>query len=135
MDKFNRINRIIDRNPAKFSGRAKITSQWLQHTFDWLVPGIAEADPSQTRDAHKFVSAYTTVNKALALRGQYLKARNYYTSYQLCNTKPTVAIVESCYRTTSIAKNQKASILRQGYNKHAGLWQSLTPNELASLRR
>lgn len=135
MEKFDRINRIINRNPAKFSGRSKITAQWLQHTFDWLTPGLAQADRTSVRDVPLFVSTYTTINRVLALRGQYLKARGYYSEFQLQNTKSTVQKTASSYSDSSKAKRQRAAALRQGYNKHAGLWTPLTPDELASFRR
>lgn len=135
MTDFERINRIIKRNPAKFSGRAKIDYKWLQKTFDWLVPGLDTADPAVTSDAVKFVRAYTTINKVIAERGIYMKACNYYTHYQICNTRPTVDRVVAQYFDDSIAKKDKGLTLRQGYNKHAGVWSPLTSHELSSLRR
>ena len=135
MDKFSRIDRIITRNPAKFSGRSKITHAWLQKTFDWMTPGLATANRLDIRDAHKFVSTYTTINSVLAKRGLYLKARHYYRDFQLCNTKPTVDAVVSTYKTASTAKKERATALRQGYYKHAGTWDKLTPDELTSFKR
>lgn len=135
MDKYHRINQIINRNPAKFLGDVKITDAWLKRSFDWLVPGLATADRNSSRDVLKFVAAYTTINKVLAKRGQYLKARNYYKEFKLCNTKSTVTTVANTYRQASLAKQQRGSQLTMGFNRHAGLWTPLTTEELNSFRQ
>jgi len=135
MTDFDRINRIITRNPAKFSGRSKINHVWLQKTFDWLVPGLATADRYNTRDVLKFVTAYTTINRVLEQRGIHLKARNYYSHYQVVNTKPSVYKRANEYTAVGTAKRTKATTLRQSYNKHQGAWTPLTQNELNDLRR
>ena len=135
MDKYAQINHIINRNPAKFSGRAKITSKWLQHTFSWLVPGLSTADRTRTNDVPKFVAAYVTINKVLAKRGLHLKARNYYTYFQLQNTKPTIISTIDTYARSTTSKRQIASELYRGFNKHRGIWSPLSNDELSSFRQ
>ena len=88
--KANAINAFITSNKKFLKQGCTFDAAWLDANLAWLVPNLSKNNPPM-KQAITRVAAYTTLNKAMAQRGLYIKSSNYYETFTVLDLAATTA--------------------------------------------
>lgn len=129
--KADAINTYISANKKQFAQNSTFTAAWLDVNLAWLVPELAAGLHIQ---AHclKRVAAYTTLNKALAERGLYIKASNYYSIFTVLPMADTLTRV-TAYAKTSSTQDLAGKCLDRNIAKYQSHWRKLGVKQIDRL--
>lgn len=84
------INSYIDANPSLFTYGSSLTWRQFRKQFSKFFPELVKANPRFTTDSVKFVGAYNSLNRILAVHGLYMKASHYYTKFTILSSATEV---------------------------------------------
>lgn len=84
------INSYIDANPTAFTYGSTFTWQQFRKQFSQFFPELKGANPRRTVDAVKYLGAYNSLNRILAVHGLYIKASHYYTKFTILSSAKEV---------------------------------------------
>jgi hypothetical protein len=130
--KVRHLNLVITNNPHVFT-EGKI---FPESTFCTLV-GIPQQKTFTTaKDASRYllskVKEVGTINKLLALRGMYIRSKDYGQFYAVV-TKAKVPSRINAYKKQAAAKEHAGRTLAKGFDTHASVWSALNNHEVAEV--
>lgn len=130
------LQNFLDKHQRKFASDSgkRISATWIKKHLAWLVPELATADPSQTRDIYAFLKVQSKLNRVLAQRGMYIKTENYYQWFRVLSAEATSKKVKS-YLAKSRGNKTAANRLSSGLIRHKAKWSRLNTAETKTVER
>jgi len=130
-EKADKINRFISNNRSKFTQGATFDAAWLDNKLTWLVPELSKKCHPIKQGLNR-MTAYVTLNKALAERGLYIKSSNYYENYKVLTIEGVNQQVNRYYQTAEI-KTRAGSCLHKNTIAYKSKWRKLGKRQLSKL--
>ena len=103
---------IVNNNPSLFKPGNVISGSTLGTLLN-IAPAITPIYKDIARYNMCLLSGYTKLNKELAKRGVYIKAKNYYSTFHVLGTPDTEKVVAS-YSKKAASNLIKRNVLHQG---------------------
>ena len=129
----NTINTFITDNRNVFAQGNTFKADWLAETFSLSLP--ANPTPKHFVEYNlRLVGLYTKVNKLLAKRGLYIKAKDYYSEFEVLDSPKTMEKISN-YQHKSQGNSKAATNLTKGFKKHKGKWRKLGKREVEELSK
>lgn len=127
-----RINAHINKSNL-YMPDTTISYKKLINKTKHLFPNLVGRNPALTSDTYSFITAYTTLNKFLALRGLQLKSKNlkhFVVSDAEQSIKKVAKLRKKATGTITAANN-----LELGVRMYNSVWTPLSPTEVESVSR
>ena len=116
------INSYIDANPTAFTYGSTFTWKQFRKQFSKFFPELSKANPRFTADSIKFVGAYNSLNRILAVHGLYMKASHYYTKFTiLSSSKEIDKRLKSYMSHIDVLSNRRVALYKGNANRVAGI--------------
>ena len=109
--------------PARYSTGATMSYKQFRRMTNFIEPGLNKLDPSNIKDAVKFVSVQTKINRVLSQKGLKLKSRNYYNEWYIAEDSGAEVnrMQAAAIRIDNAAERLRVGIARNKCNPHARL--------------
>lgn len=123
-----RLNKHISNSKFYSTGNSITWKQFRQYMKTYF-PEIQGKTPFSTKDSLTFVTAYTRINKLLALRGLYMKSENYYTKFTIIEKDNTGKKVKDYYDKATFCEKAGDTLLT-GFKQYQANWSPLQSSEI-----
>jgi hypothetical protein len=130
--KVQQLNLVITNNPHVFT-EGKV---FPESTFCTLVGMPQQISFATSKDASRYllkkVKELGTINKLLALRGMYIRSKDYGQFYTVIS-KDKVPSRINAYKKQAAAKEHAGRTLAKGFDNHESVWSTLNDHEVAEV--
>jgi hypothetical protein len=130
--KVRHLNLVITNNPHIFT-EGKV---FPESAFCTLVGMPQQTSFKTSRDASRYlfskVKELSTINKLLALRGMYIRSKDYGQFYAVI-TKTRVPSRINAYKKQAAAKEHAGRILAKGFDTYESVWSALNDQEVTEV--